>query len=208
MKIYSMSDIHGHRTEFEKALSLIDLSRDNILILLGDYVHEGPKSYEVLRMVYELEKEYGPDKVIVLMGNHEELYLQGIENNDVRLDEDLELKRWVRKLRLYYKTETQIFVHAGVEEEAEDSWHVGTSKDTFLWKYPPTTGRFYKDIIAGHVGTHELANDPNFHDIYHDGESHYYISSTVRESGFINILMYDDEEKKYYSIGNGSYTLI
>ena len=203
MKIYCMSDIHGYKTAFEKALSLIDLSGDNKLILLGDYVHEGPASYEVLKMVYELEKKYGPDKVIVLMGNHEELYLQGVENKDPRLNEDLELKKWVRKLRIYYTTETQIFVHAGVDEEAEDLWHVGTSDDMFLWKFPPTTGKFYKDIIVGHVGTHVLAKDPNYHDIYFDGESHYYISGSVYDSGVINILMYDDVKKKYYSVVDG-----
>ena len=29
MKIYAMSDIHGYFEEFEKALSLVDLSNDN-----------------------------------------------------------------------------------------------------------------------------------------------------------------------------------
>ena len=47
MYIYAMSDIHGCLEEFNHALSLVDLSGDNRLILLGDYIH-GPDSYGVL----------------------------------------------------------------------------------------------------------------------------------------------------------------
>ena len=39
-----MSDIQGSPVEFEEALELVDLSRDNMLILCGDYVH-GYDSY-------------------------------------------------------------------------------------------------------------------------------------------------------------------
>ena len=56
MNIYAMSDIHGCLVEFEEALSLVDLSKDNKLILLGDYIHGGPDSYGVLKRIMELEK--------------------------------------------------------------------------------------------------------------------------------------------------------
>ena len=36
MKIFAMSDIQGSPVEFEEALELVDLSRDNMLILWGD----------------------------------------------------------------------------------------------------------------------------------------------------------------------------
>ncbi|MBQ7076047.1 MAG: serine/threonine protein phosphatase, partial [Clostridia bacterium] len=58
-----MSDIHGCLKEFEYALTLIDLSADNKLILLGDYIH-GKDSYGVLDKIISLQKEYGTDKVI------------------------------------------------------------------------------------------------------------------------------------------------
>lgn len=54
--IYAMSDIHGCLDAFEYALSLIDLSGDNKIVLLGDYVH-GPDSYGVLRLTQEIEKK-------------------------------------------------------------------------------------------------------------------------------------------------------
>lgn len=86
-----------------------------------------------------------------------------------------DLIRWYKKLPLYYKTDIQIFVHAGVDEEAEDWWEVGTSDEMFIEKYPPTKGKFYMDIIAGHVSTYTASGDRNQHDIYFDGESHFFI---------------------------------
>ena len=55
MKVYAMSDIHGYLQEFEVALSNVDLSGENILILLGDYIH-GPDSYRVLDRIIELQE--------------------------------------------------------------------------------------------------------------------------------------------------------
>lgn len=72
-----MSDIHGCLAQFEEALSKVDLSGDNILILLGDYIHGGPSPYGVLDKIMELEETYGRDKVIVLMGNHEDMAIDG-----------------------------------------------------------------------------------------------------------------------------------
>lgn len=48
-KIYAMSDIHGCLMEFEEALSLVDLTGDNKLVLLGDYIHGGPDPFGVLK---------------------------------------------------------------------------------------------------------------------------------------------------------------
>lgn len=48
--IYAMSDIQGCLDAFEYALSLVDFSGDNKLILLGDYVH-GSDDYGVLNKI-------------------------------------------------------------------------------------------------------------------------------------------------------------
>lgn len=77
MKIFAMSDIHGCLQAFETALELVDLSGDNKLILLGDYVHSGPDSYGVLNKIMELQIKYGVEKVVALMGNHEEMVIEG-----------------------------------------------------------------------------------------------------------------------------------
>ncbi len=59
------------------------------------------------------------------------------------------------------------------------------------------------DVIAGHIYSSIMAGDPRFHDIYFDGESHYYIDGDVLTSGVIPVLMYDTETKQYYQMSEG-----
>ena len=54
-----------------------------------------------------------------------------------------------------------------------------------------------KKIIAGHVGTADIAQDDCFHDIYFDGYNHYYIDGTTIVSGIIPILEIDTEMGSY-----------
>lgn len=65
-------------------------------------------------------------------------------------------------------------------------------------KFPPTTGHFYKDIIAGHVAASHLARDLSFSGIFFDGESHYYIDGSAAKFRRVLCLAYDEKEKKYY----------
>ena len=207
--IYAMSDIHGCLDAFEYALSLVDFSGDNKLVLLGDYVH-GPDDYGVLEKIMHLQNKYGSDKVMALLGNHEDMACDGRwpiggigdgYNYNREEDNDRYLM-WMQNLPRYYAEGNTIFVHAGIDEEAEDLWEWGTDDYTFTEKYPAQTGRFYNDmkIVAGHVGTAEISGDPGFHDIYFDGESHYYIDGTVLNSGIIPVIKIDTENNKYYRV--------
>ncbi len=63
-------------------------------------------------------------------------------------------------------------------------------------------------IVAGHVGTYNIAGDPNYHDIFFDGENHYYIDGTVQRSGEIPALMYDTENDNFYRVINSVPRLI
>ena len=193
--IYAMSDIHGQYELMEKRIEqLKPLLSDGSskLILLGDYIDRGNKSYECLKLAYDLEQEFGKDKIIVLKGNHEVWFEEFLfMNEDVWLAEDKdfftsgtfltaeqfreldflpnrearieyvkkcikenqkELISWMRNLRLYYETDTQIFVHAGVDEdipEEEIQWcTLGTPDYVMTGKYPPSIGHFYKDTIC------------------------------------------------------------
>ena len=207
--IYAMSDMHGCLDAFEYALSLVDFSGDNKLILLGDYVH-GPDSYGVLEKIMRLQDQYGSDKVIALRGNHEDMVCDGRWTIDETRDghgsaheeDDARYLMWIRKLPKYYEEGNTIFVHAGIDEEAEDLWEWGTADHIFTEKYPAQTGRFYNDmqIVAGHIGTAEIAGDPGFHDIYYDGESHYYIDGTVLESGAIPVIKIDIKNSRYFRV--------
>lgn len=214
--IYAISDIHGYIESLDEALNLVDLSGDNKLIFCGDYIHRGPDSYAVLDKIMELEMKYGPDKIIVLAGNHEDMVAEGrypicYYDDEVDADgSDDKYILWMQNLRRYYVEEDTdtIFVHAGVDEEAGDLWEWGTDDYTFTEKYPAQTGKFYMNIVAGHIGTEEISGDPNFHDIYYDGESHYYIDGTVTVSGIIPVIKLDTDSRKFYRVSKNGEWLI
>lgn len=261
--IYAMSDIHGCIEELKEQMEYVDLSGENRIVFLGDYIDYGDSSCEVLQLIWEIQKQYGDEKVVVLKGNHEQmllewiddygnLYSDGIEydltfNDWLRTDFEYgantvstflseyqmdflnqisrtcsleiiskeavqmilsnhkELISWIRKMPSYFETDSQIFVHAGVDEEAGEYWMWGTSENILLSKFPVTKGKFYKKIIAGHVGTgtRDLADNRNYHDVYYDGESHYYIDGSIYKGGKLLLLGYDENEGKYYQIECG-----
>lgn len=214
MILYAMSDIHGCLQSFDEALELVDLSCNNKLVLCGDYIHGGQDNYGVLDRIMELERKYGSDKIIVLAGNHEDMacdgrwpigedrfFGSGVDEDDY----DDKYISWMQNLRRYYVEGNTIFVHAGIDEEAEEMWEWGTDEYTLTEKFPAQLGKFCcgKDdmkIVAGHVGTAVIAQDRTFHDIYFDGESHYYIDGTVLDSGIIPVIKVDTEKKKYYRV--------
>lgn len=214
-KIYAMSDIHGCLQAFDEALELVDLSKpDTKLVLLGDYIHGGQDNYGVLDRIMELEHRYGQEKCIVLAGNHEDMacdgrwpigedrfFGSGVDNDE---DDDKYIM-WMQNLRRYYVEGNTIFIHAGIDEEAGDMWEWGTDEFTMTEKYPAQTGKFECEeadikIVAGHVGTAVISGDPRFHEIYFDGETHYYIDATTLDSGMINVILVDTDTDKYYSV--------
>ncbi len=247
--IYAISDIHGYYDIMEKTLEQVDLKEvDSKLVLCGDYIDYGPESCKVLYRIKELMETY-PAQVIALKGNHETMFLEFLDANDLDvwnvewlgadkgfstintfiserlkkqirnlrskdgafestyklaklIKEDIkthhrELINWLKNLPLYYEIEKQIFVHAGIDEEAGEWWKHGTSEEVFANKYPATFGHFYKDIIAGHIGVSILKDEKELHGVYWDGESHYYIDGTVNISGNIPLLKYDIIKDEY-----------
>ena len=85
--LFAMSDIHGCFDEFIyrihdlNDLETVKAGKDK-LILLGDYIDRGPESYKVLQKIYDIQQAYGPDKIIVLRGNHEEWFLEFLEKKN------------------------------------------------------------------------------------------------------------------------------
>lgn len=205
MFYYAMSDIHGYFDVLQESMQVVDLksNKSNKIIFLGDYIDYGKESLKVLYFIKRLSEEYD-GQVIALRGNHEEIFLKKLLiANSIKIDsfkeKHKELIIWLRNLPYYFQTKRQIFVHAGILEEAGDLWMHGTPTEYFTSKYPAEEGFFYKDIIAGHVGTSELRNNKNNHEVYWDGKNHYYIDGTVRESGIIPVLKYNTDTIIYTS---------
>lgn len=195
--IYMMSDIHGEIEAFKDKLELIDFDNANTqLILLGDYIDHKYERHEIYPFIMNLQRKH-PKQVIAIRGNIDESYVEYCSRTlDITSPDVI---KWIKGLPLYVSNEKQIFVHAGIDEEAGDLWRIGTPDYEFTSKYPPEKGRFYKDIIAGHVGTHSefLSDDPNFHDVFWDGESHYYLDGTSELTHQIPLLKYDTDTGKY-----------
>ena len=224
MRIYCISDIHGCLAAFEEALLKVEdhlEEDDTMLILLGDYVHGGEDNRGVLDKIVKLQETYGSDKVVALMGNHDLWVTDGtssidhmiIRHDDVEKEDgsDDRYINWIEKLPLYYVEGSTIFVHAGIDEDAGDMWEWGTSDDVYTMKYPAETGKIDgldMKVVAGHVGTAEIAFSPYYHDIYYDGASHNYIDGTVLDSGIIPVLMVDTETDKYYRVTESGAWLI
>ena len=103
--IYAMSDIHGCIEELQKQMEQVDLSRDNRIVFLGDYIDYGDSSYQVLKYIWDSQKEYGEEKVVVLKGNHEQMFLEWID--DYRnpyfdgTEDYLTFNDWLWKLHLH-----------------------------------------------------------------------------------------------------------
>lgn len=88
-QLYIIGDVHGCATLFDKMLDRIEAHGvthnvvNPMLILLGDYIDRGPQSAQVLERIYTLQQDM-PDRVICLMGNHEEMMLDFIDDPAVR----------------------------------------------------------------------------------------------------------------------------
>src|SRR5690606_20409873 len=129
-----------------------------------------------------------------------------IEMNDLLRGEIVKehsaLIDWLTAKResLYYETENQIFVHAGISEADGDMWKYLTEQREFTCKYPAETGYFYKDIIAGHVSSIGVSGDETYlGKVFWDGDSHYYIDGETPRSKTVAILKYETNTKVYSS---------
>lgn len=192
--IYAMSDMHGDMEAFECAMSVVDLSDpESKLIFCGDYMPPPDGDFTMIREIMAIEERH-PGQVISLMGNHEHRFVEEHRFTDY---EDDPAFAWMKRLPYFYETPTQIFVHAGIDEEAGDLWKWGTSEEDMCEMFPWNEGPFLKDVIAGHTGTYRMAQDESFHDVYWDGASHYYLDGTVQKSHKIPVLKYDLEHERY-----------
>ncbi len=116
---------------------------------------------------------------------------------------------WLAQLPCFIETKDFIAVHAGVREieNYHEAWKSVSDEDTFLMKYPAEKSLFYKPLIAGHIGTHEIACNPDFHDIYCYG-NHIFLDSAIIKSGYLNLLKYDTETKIFTGIKKESHQWI
>lgn len=142
---YVVSDVHGHLADLRATLvgaGLVDaddrwVGGDAHLWILGDLIDRGPDGIGVIRLVRSLQQQ-APDRVHMLMGNHEALML-GTKlfphsrfpevwtiNGGHRSDQDAltgDDVQWLRSLPLVALTGGTLLMHSDTTEYL--SW--GTS---------------------------------------------------------------------------------
>ena len=182
MKYYAIADIHGKYDLLLEAYTQIHDhvgAEKYLIVTLGDYIDRGPKSKQVIDFLMDRD---GGD-TLCLQGNHERIMLQSIvlkmepdwwvrngggetllsygaipvegcfdTSSYAHVPEDH--LRWLASLDLYYETEKQVFVHAGIPqwgmnlEKASDrnqekmQWMLYDKRDSGGWKG--------KHVVHGH----------------------------------------------------------
>lgn len=110
-----IGDIHGRFDLFQRLLDQVATREDTAnarLVVLGDMIDRGPDAAAVLRLLHEMT-EKTPDHVICLLGNHEQMMLDFLD------DPARHGTRWMS----FGGTET-------LQSFGVDPWAQGTGRDT------------------------------------------------------------------------------
>lgn len=115
-RVYAVGDIHGRLDLFEALVAAIeadDAARDSaetLIVLLGDLVDRGADSKGVIDFARDLQRRRA---VRILAGNHEEMFLRGLE--DIETFRHF-LRHGGRDTLLSYGIDRRRFVEASMEE--------------------------------------------------------------------------------------------
>ncbi|HMO15431.1 MAG TPA: aminotransferase class I/II-fold pyridoxal phosphate-dependent enzyme [Pirellulaceae bacterium] len=127
----AIGDIHGCADALEALLNVIDLSSDDTIVTLGDYIDRGPASRDVLEILLELMSDC---RLIPLLGNHELMLAKAFTSrteyehwcqfggiatlrsygNDIRNIPAHHLT-FINHCQRYFATDTHFFVHASYD---------------------------------------------------------------------------------------------
>ena len=168
VRMIAVGDIHGCAHALERLLAAIELTPQDTIVFLGDYMDRGPNSKRVLEIVIELSEQF---QVIPLLGNHEIMMLDAVKESITR---DLWLQfggqqtiesyggdftniptehlDFMRQCLPFYETEDHLFVHANYLPGSplagqEDQIRYWTHLSDFL----PGPHKSGKRVIVGHT---------------------------------------------------------
>ena len=75
-RTFVVGDIHGDLSALESLLAkLPEMTQDDTLVFLGDYLDRGPSSLQVIERVRGLSATI-PAKLVTLRGNHEDMWIK------------------------------------------------------------------------------------------------------------------------------------
>ena len=110
MNTFVIGDIHGGLRALIQILEKAQISNEDQLIFLGDYVDGWSESPELINYLIELSKT---QKCIFIRGNHDQLFLDYLETGNQKIDEGMWFKHGGKATVLAYKNVSQeiIFKH-------------------------------------------------------------------------------------------------
>ena len=155
-RVFAIGDIHGCFDSLKELIELkMQLTPNDRVVMLGDYIDRGSKSKEVIDYLLNL-KEKG-FQLVTIRGNHEQMLLDAYEDQDlvslwilnggvatlksfgiwsVRHLDNTYLD-FFNSLPLFYAFNNYLFVHAGFNDRMdnpfEDTYHmIWESKDQYF----------------------------------------------------------------------------
>lgn len=127
MNYLIIGDIHGCYYTIKEMLDKHWDTQDENLIILGDLVNKGKNSMMVLKYLFDLQKEFG-DQILILKGNNEVIfkdkYMEAYADKGIKkfekhgLDKTKTLK-WISKLPHFCEYDSFFVSHAGIAKKAE-----------------------------------------------------------------------------------------
>ena len=163
----AVGDIHGCAPALETLLAAIELTPDDTLITLGDYIDRGPDSRGVIDRLLQLQSQC---QLISLKGNHELLMLRALADSS-------QLNFWMlsgglatlasyggigeipaahidflQGCRDYYETDTHLFVHANYDFQVplaeQTEYHLYWAHLGYVPPPPHVSGKI---VVMGHT---------------------------------------------------------
>ncbi|MCU0821436.1 MAG: serine/threonine protein phosphatase [Spirochaetes bacterium] len=186
---YIFGDIHGCLPNLLELFGGIkgNINDNDRLIFLGDYIDRGIYSFEVIKFLININKNYD---TVFLKGNHEDMflkYMDGADRSGLFLDNGgratlrsykrnrgefnvpEDHMKFFRNLKSSFEGEDFISVHAGFNPKIYNMEE--QSEDDMLWirdSFYRAVRRWEKTVIFGHTPTGLLGKRTGA--VYFDGE--------------------------------------
>jgi len=190
MAVFAIGDIHGCVATLDVLLERLAPSKDDHLVIIGDYVDRGPDSKAVIDRLLELEEAAeagaGP-RCTFLRGNHDQMMLDYVDYpgdqdvyelwsingglstlNSYAVDGRLVLPDahigFLRRTEIVYEEDDFVFVHAGFDPRKSIAENLDpVDPQVALWTrahLKANLKKWEKPVVCGHTPMRKPLNDP------------------------------------------------
>lgn len=162
-RILAVGDIHGHFTEFMTLFNKLDVSDDDLVLLLGDLIQGGNENLKMIRWAMSESKK---SNVIVLMGNAEDDFLHSATGKFAKeLKEAARSEAQIEQQVIeflqsrpthYYLNKIFFFCHAGIDPQKS---LLNQTKTKLLNNRPKNFAKEYLGrtlIVIGHTRVQKI----------------------------------------------------